>query len=151
MDKSGTFTKVHHNQDSIVDLLATRTLEPRDVAILFCLAEMMNPANGKVLSTTSGLARKINMRQPLVAHAIRRLKAARIVVNKKDRDGGYWYFRLNPRFVSVGNERQRSMHWKDFASALQEEYPRGAPKPADANDPTAELFLWEVEAALTAP
>ena len=121
MDKSETFTKVHHNKDSISELLAARTLELRDVAILFCMAEMLNPANGKVVTTSSALARKLNVQQPVMAHAIRRLKAARIVVNKKDRDGGYWYFRLNPRFVSVGNERQRSMHWRDFASAIQEE------------------------------
>jgi hypothetical protein len=94
------------------------------------MAEMLNPANGKVVTTSSALARKLNVQQPVMAHAIRRLKAARIVVNKKDRDGGYWYFRLNPRFVSVGNERQRSMHWKDFASAMQEEMP--SPPPAAA-------------------
>lgn len=123
MDPCETFAKVHHNRLSISVLLSDRTLEPRDVAILYCLAEMLNPANGKVMITTSGLARKINMRQPLVAHAIKRLKAARVVVNKKDRDGGYWYFRLNPRYVSVGNERQRSLHWRDFAAAIQEELP----------------------------
>ena len=123
MDSCDTFAKVHHNRLSISVLLSDRTLEPRDVAILYCLSEMLNPANGKVLITTSGLARKINMRQPLVAHAIKRLKAARVVVNKKDRDGGYWYFRLNPRYVSVGNERQRSLHWRDFAAAIQEELP----------------------------
>ena len=123
MDSCETFAKVHHNRLSISVLLSDRTLEPRDVAILYCLSEMLNPANGKVLITTSGLARKINMRQPLVAHAIKRLKAARVVVNKKDRDGGYWYFRLNPRYVSVGNERQRSLHWRDFAAAIQEELP----------------------------
>jgi DNA-binding IclR family transcriptional regulator len=123
VDPCETFAKVHHNRLSISVLLSDRTLEPRDVAILYCLAEMLNPANGKVMITTSGLARKINMRQPLVAHAIKRLKAARVVVNKKDRDGGYWYFRLNPRYVSVGNERQRSLHWRDFAAAIQEELP----------------------------
>ena len=123
MDSCETFAKVHHNRLSISVLLSDRTLEPRDVAILYCLSEMLNPANGKVLITTSGLARKINMRQPLVAHAIKRWKAARVVVNKKDRDGGYWYFRLNPRYVSVGNERQRSLHWRDFAAAILEELP----------------------------
>jgi hypothetical protein len=121
---------VHHNRDSIADLLATRELQPRDVAILYCLAEQMNPANGKVMSTTSSLALRINMRQPLVAHAIKRLKAAKVLVNKRDRDGGYWYFRLNPRFVSVGSEKQRALQWKDFASAMQEEMP--SPLPAAA-------------------
>jgi DNA-binding transcriptional ArsR family regulator len=123
LDTCETFAKVHHNRLSISVLLSDRTLEARDVAILYCLAEMMNPANGKVLISTSALARKINMRQPVVAHAIKRLKAARVVVNRRDRDGGYWYFRLNPRFVSVGNERQRTMHWRDFAAAIQEDLP----------------------------
>ena len=123
MDTCETFAKVHHNRLSISVLLADRTLEPRDVAVLYCLTELLNPANGKAVITTSGLARKINMRQPLVAHAIKRLKAARVVVNRKDRDGGYWYFRINPRFVSVGNERQRSLHWRDFAAAIQEDLP----------------------------
>jgi DNA-binding IclR family transcriptional regulator len=130
LDKSETFTKVHHNKHSISELLADRTLELRDVAILFCMAELMNPANGKVMMTSSALARRLNVQQPVMAHAIRRLKAARVVVNKKDRDGGYWYFRLNPRFVSVGNERQRSLHWRDFAAALQEELPSPIPEAA---------------------
>jgi DNA-binding IclR family transcriptional regulator len=130
LDKSETFTKVHHNRHSISELLADRTLELRDVAILFCMAELMNPANGKVVMTSSALARKLNVQQPVMAHAIRRLKAARVVVNKKDRDGGYWYFRLNPRFVSVGNERQRSLQWRDFAAAIQEELPSPIPEVA---------------------
>ena len=123
VDPCETFAKVHHNRLSISDLLADRTLEPRDVAILYCLVEMLNPANGKVVITTSALAQKINMRQPVVAHAIKRLKAARVAVNRKDRDGGYWYFRLNPRYVSVGNDRQRSLHWRDFAAAIAEDLP----------------------------
>jgi hypothetical protein len=116
-----TFAKVHQNKGEVIALLAERILQPRDVAILYCLAEMLNPANGKAVITTSGLARKINMRQPLVAHSIKRLKAARIAVNRKDRDGGYWYFRLNPKYVSVGSASQRAKHWRDFAAALQED------------------------------
>lgn len=116
-----TFAKVHQNKGEIAALLAERILQPRDVAILFCLTEMVNPANGKAVTTTSGLARKLNMRQPLVAHSVKRLKAARIAVNRKDRDGGYWYFRLNPRYVSVGSAAQRSRHWRDFAAAIQED------------------------------
>ena len=116
-----TFAKVHQNRGEIALLLADRTLQPRDVAILYCLAEMLNPANGKVMMTTSLLARRLNMKQPTVAHAIRRLKAARVVVNRRDRDGGYWYFRLNPRYVSVGSAGQRSRHWRDFAAAIQED------------------------------
>jgi len=102
----------------IHQLLSERTLQPRDVAVLYCLLEMTNPATGKASIRPSVLADKLNMRRPHMIHTISRLKKAGVLVNCLDPVSGEVFFRFCPAYVSVGSEKTRGKLWAQFSAAM---------------------------------
>ena len=120
------FAKVHLKAPTPVrKLLASRVLLPRDVAVLYCMVEMMNPRSGRIDARPSALAEELQMRLPDMTNTLKRLRNAWVVVQQKDpRTGGYYYL-ICPEYVSVGSDQKRGYLGDQFASAMQHEHDLG--------------------------
>lgn len=108
------FIKVHMEKIDPTDLYAHPDLQPRDVAILFCMIANMDPGSGRVNLSISALARRLNTRTSNVSISISRLKKKLLVINRVDKNTNALYFLINPDLASVGVRHQRAMATKQF-------------------------------------
>ena len=108
------------------DLYAHPDLQPRDVAILFCLIANMDPGSGRVNLSVSALARRLRTRTSNVSLSVSRLKRKLLLINRLDKNTGALYFLINPDLASVGVRHQRAMATKQFraewVAELADEY-----------------------------
>lgn len=120
------FIKVHMHKIDPVSLYAHPDLQPRDVAILFCLIGEMDPGSGRVNLSISALARLLNTKTSNVSLSISRLKKKLLLINRIDKNTNALYFLINPDLASVGVRHQRAMATKQFraewVAELADEY-----------------------------
>lgn len=124
------FAKVHLKAPTpITQLLKERTLQPRDVATLYCMVESMNPKSGKVHLRPSALAEMTGMKLPNMTNTLKRLRNAMVVVQQKDKDTGGYYYLICPQYVSVGTDKKRAYLGHQYAEAMQREFDTGRMTP----------------------
>ena len=114
-------------------LLKQRVLLPRDLAVLYCMVEMMNPRSGRIEIKKTALAEQVGMRLSDISNTLKRLRDSWIVVQQKDPDTGGMYYLICPEYVSVGSDQKRAYLGAQFAEVMQQEY--------DANDETDPGFV----------
>lgn len=125
------FAKVHLKAPTpIKELLRTRTLQPRDVAVLYCMIESINHRSGRIELRPSAIAQMLDMRLPDITNILKRLRNAHVMVQQKDKyTGGYYYLICN-QYVSVGSsDNKRAYLGHQFAEAMQKEYDTGRMTP----------------------
>ena len=112
-------------------------LQPRDGMLLLVLMQSANHNTGRIYSSVSALARKVGKPLSNVQESIRRLKAAKLIVNTKDAETNQLYILINPILVSVGSEysgkRQRA--FKHFYAVLNQENPRDTRTDSGTEEP----------------
>ena len=117
---------MHMHEISPVSLYSHPDLQPRDVAILFCLIGEMDPGSGRVNLSVSALARLLNTKTSNVSISVSRLKKKLLLINRLDKNTNALYFLINPDLASVGVRHQRSMAAKQFraewVAELADEY-----------------------------
>ena len=129
-EETAFFAKVHLKAPTpLYQLLAQRVLLPRDLAVLYCMVEMMNPRSGRIEIRPSVLAEKLGMRLPDITHTLKRLREAHVMVQQKDRDTGGYYYLVCPQYVSVGTDQKRGYLGAQFAEVMQQEYDSGRMPP----------------------
>lgn len=103
-----------------------QVLQPRDGMLLLVLIQSCNPITGRIYSSVSGLARQVGKPLSNVQESVKRLKAARLLVNTRDAETDQLYMLLNPVLISVGGENsgKRQKAYAHFYAVLTEENPR---------------------------
>ena len=130
LEPNDFFAKVHLKAPTPMHLLLKqRVLLPRDLAILYCMVEMMNPRSGRIEIRPSALAERVGMRLSDISNTLKRLRDSWIVVQQKDPDTGGMYYLICPEYVSVGTDQKRAYLGAQFAEVMQQEYDAGTMKP----------------------
>ena len=124
---SELFVKVHPGAITAADLLrGDNGLMPRDVAMLFAMVMEMDPGTGRINLSTGALAKKCGVAQSSATTSVTRLKKLGLVLNRRDRDSGGYFFLVNPEFASVGTaatKRLLDKNWeKEWFQSLEQDY-----------------------------
>ena len=133
LETNDFFAKVHLKAPTpIKELLRERVLKPRDVAVLYCMVESMNPRSGRINLRPSAIAQMLGMRLPDITNVLKRLRDVHVMVQQKDYDTGGYYYLICPQYVSVGHgDNKRAYLGHQFAEAMQKEYDTGKMTPTD--------------------
>ena len=133
LETNDFFAKVHLKAPTpIHELLHHRILKPRDVAVLYCMVESINPRSGRINLRPSALAERLNMQLADISATLKRLRDVHVLVQAKDKDTGGLYYLICPQYVSVGHgDNKRAYLGHQFAEAMQKEYDTGKMTPTD--------------------
>lgn len=82
-----------------VELIAQRTLQPRDAAVMFALMSHTSTHSGKISVTSAGLAQDLQMQEADIRASLSRLKRQHLLRLISNRATGERYYRLNPWLV----------------------------------------------------
>lgn len=114
------FVMVHRKDlDAVIDLVKTRRLQLRDMAVFNALIAEMEPTTGKVRVTASHLSERLGVKLPVCISALTRLRKEFLVSKVHDKRSGSYYFLLNPYVASVGGPQRRGHLWQQFQDSLE--------------------------------
>jgi len=99
--------------------LKTKTLQPRDVAILYLIHGYVNWRSGRAHVTPKGLARDTGMLENNIRASISRLRKELLISRVTDRWSGESYYLINPHLASVGGPQRREHLRQQFADSLE--------------------------------
>lgn len=99
--------------------LKTKTLQPRDVAILYLIHGYVNWRSGRAHITPSGLARDTGMLESNIRTSIARLRKELLISRVVDRYTGESYYLINPYLASVGSPQRRGHLIQQFQESLE--------------------------------
>lgn len=99
--------------------LKAKSLQPRDVAILYLIHGYMNWRSGRAHITPSGLARDTGMLESNVRASIGRLRKELLISRVVDRYSGEAYYLINPHLAAVGGAQRRGHLWQQFQESLE--------------------------------
>lgn len=105
--------------EGVLDAVAARRLELRDLAVLMALMGHVNWRSGRANVTVRTLAKLLNIRESNCSHSIRRLRTERIIARAVDGKSGHAYFLLNPRLGWVGSTQRRGHLFQQFDEATK--------------------------------
>ena len=105
--------------DAVLDALATRDLELRDISVLLALVAHMD-RYGRVHVTGTAIAERLGVKPAVCIASLTRLKRQQLVVRAHDRSSGQRYFLVNPFLFSVGGSQRRGHLWAQFKAAIED-------------------------------
>ncbi len=113
------FVMVHRrDMDSTIDLVKSRRLQLRDMAVFSALIAEMDVASGKVQCTAAHLAERLGIKPPVCISSLTRLRKEFLVSRVRDKRTGSTYFLVNPYVASVGGPSRRGHLWQQFQDSL---------------------------------
>lgn len=115
-DKHLCFAMFHIIEaDNLVGKIGDRSIELRDVAVLFAMMSCCDYKTGKVRFALKTLAKRLNIREANLSASIKRLKKEFLVASVVEYNGDKYYI-INPHLFSVG----RKQKWGHLLSLFTE-------------------------------
>jgi Tfp pilus assembly protein PilX len=105
--------------EKAVQAVKSKTLQPRDLAVLIALLGNVNWRSGRAQITPNGLAQQLGILDSNCRASISRLRKQLLISRIVDRYTGESFFLINPYLASVGGPQRRGHLWQQFKDSLE--------------------------------
>lgn len=104
--------------EKLIQLVKDKTLNQRDVSVLFAIMSKINTKTGKAKFLVKNLAAEFGVNMTSISASISRLKKAALIATFTEYSGEKYYL-VNPYIFSVGTRQRWGLFVQKFNSAFQ--------------------------------
>jgi hypothetical protein len=103
-----------------IPYMRDRTLQRRDIALLFTLASHVNTKTGRIKISIEHIAEELEVKSSDIRTSLSRLKKVLLIASYSDKKTGEKFYLLNPLVFSVGGRSKRGHLTRMFKNAINE-------------------------------